>query len=178
MTPLRHAPSLLLVAILACGGGASTTTDPPGDPGGGLSGAVVRNGIEYEADVRVMESFPVQLAATVTVANRGNEERTVTFSDGCLALLRVYRPDGGAAVWDQSGELACTQALVPVTLAPGESRELQVPTVSAYEILGDALPDGTYRIVAYVRVVDDDGVDTIEIDAGTTQLAVPLPGSG
>lgn len=178
MIPLRHAPSLLLLVALACGGAASTTTDPPGDLGGGLSGAVVRNGIEYEADVRVMESFPVQLATTVTVTNRGNEERTITFSDGCLALLRVYRLDGGAAIWDQAAELACTQALVPVTLAPGESRELQAPTVSAYEILGDAFPDGTYRIVAYVRVVEDDGVDTIEIDAGTTQLAVPRSGSG
>lgn len=177
MTPTRLAPSLLLAAALACGGAASTTTAPAGDPGA-LTGAVVRNGIEYEADVRVMESFPVQLAATVTVTNRGTEERTVTFSDGCLALLRAYRSDGGGPVWDQAGEMGCTQALVPVTLAPGESRELQVPTVSAYEILGDALPDGDYRIVAYVRVVDDGGVDTIEIDAGTAALAVPRPGSG
>lgn len=177
MTPTRLAPSLLLAAALACGGATSTTTAPPGDPGA-LTGAVVRNGIEYAGDVRVMESFPVQLGATVTVTNRATEERTVTFSDGCLALLRAYRPDGGAAVWDQAGELGCTQALVPITLAPGESRELQAPTVSAYEILGDTLPDGEYRIVAYVRVVDDSGVDTIEIDAGTATLAVPRPDSG
>ncbi|MGH7564396.1 MAG: hypothetical protein ACREK5_08230, partial [Gemmatimonadota bacterium] len=71
--------------------------------------------------------------------------------------------------WDQAENLACTMALVPVELAPGATHEVRAPTVSAYEILDDELPDGEYRITVYLR--PDGGV--VEIDAGTTDLAIP-----
>jgi hypothetical protein len=167
MTALRVASVHLALAGAACGEGSSPS---PLDPGGRLSGAVVRNGIEYRADVLVMESFPVQLSGRATLRNRANEPRTVVFSDGCVVLMRAYRPQGGGPVWDQAHEIACTQALVPVALEPGEEREFSAPTVSAYDILRADLPDGEYRIAVYLRPVDGAAV---EIDAGTTDLAIP-----
>jgi hypothetical protein len=167
MTALRVVPLLLALAGAACGEGSAPS---PLDPGGRLSGAVVRNGIEYRAEILVMESFPVQLSGRATLRNRADETRTVTFSDGCLVLLRAYRPQGGGPVWDQAHEIACTQALVPVELDPGEEREFSAPTVSAYDILRADLPDGEYRMAVYLRPVDG---PVVEIDAGTTDLAIP-----
>ena len=168
MTSLRVVPVLLLgFAGVACGDASSRS---PLDPGGRLSGAVVRDGIEYRAEVLVMESFPVQLSGRATLRNRSGQPREVTFSDGCLVLLRAYRPQGGGPVWDQGHHVACTQALVPVELGPGEERVLSAPTVSAYDILRGDLPDGDYRIALYLRPVE---APEIEIDAGTTVLAIP-----
>ena len=93
----------------------------------------------------------------------------VTFPDGCVALLRAYRLGEPEPVWDQSGEQMCTMALVPVELAPGATQEVATPTASGYDILGEDLPDGEYRITIYLR---PDG-EVVEIDAGTTDLAIP-----
>lgn len=163
-------PWIALLAIAACTGAKPPTSD--GDPAGDgapRSGAVVRDGIEYRADVAVMESFPVQLAGRVTLTNRSDARRTVTFPDGCVALLRAYRPGEAEPVWDQAEDLACTMALVPVELAADATHEVRAPTVSAYEILGEDSPDGEYRITVYLR---PDG-EVVEIDAGTTDLAIP-----
>jgi hypothetical protein len=173
MSTLRATLPIALLALLVGGtcGEPSTPTPPDGVPGGGrLTGSVVRDGIEYRADVLVMESFPVQLSGRATLRNASSEARTVTFPDGCVALLRVYGGEGSGPVWDQAEGLACTQALVPVALGPGEEREIPTPTVSAAEILGSELPDGDYRIAVYLRPVES---AQVEIEAGTTSLAIP-----
>ncbi len=131
---------------------------------------MVRDGIEYRADLLVMESFPVQLRGRAFVKNRTGESRTVTFRDGCVTLMRAYRASGGEPVWDQANETGCTMALVPVEVGPGEERELPAAGASAYDILGAELPDGRYRITVYLRPVDG---PEVEIDAGTTELAIP-----
>ncbi len=162
--------SLPVAILLACTGANAPTSDagPPGSRSPQGRG-VLQDGIEYTGDVLVMESFPVQLSGRVTIANRSQETRTVTFPDGCVALLRAYRPGERQPVWDQSGEQACTMALVPVELEPGATQEVSTPTASGYDILGDHLPDGEYRITIYLR---PDG-EVVEIDAGTTDLAIP-----
>ncbi|HKY59683.1 MAG TPA: BsuPI-related putative proteinase inhibitor [Gemmatimonadota bacterium] len=162
--------SLAAATLVACTG-ASTPTSDGSTPGAGSprGGAVVQDGIEYTGDVAVMESFPVQLRGRVTIANRSGEDRTVIFPDGCVALLRVYRPGDSEPVWDQAGEQMCTMALVPLALAPGASREVSTPTASGHDILGEELPDGEYRVAIYLR--PDGGL--VEIDAGTVDLAIP-----
>ena len=137
MTGTRSAWRPLPVALLLACTGANTPTSDGGPRGSGSprGGAAVQDGIEYRADVAVMESFPVQLAGRVTITNRSGAPRTVTFPDGCVALLRAYRPGEAEPVWDQAEGLACTMALVPVELAAGATHEVRAPTVSAYEIL-------------------------------------------
>jgi hypothetical protein len=161
-------PLLLAVVLGATCGDQPLPT--PQDPGGDLSGSVVRGEIEYDAEVLVMESFPVQLAGRATVTNRSGQPRTVTFPDGCVALMRVYSPEGGEPVWDQAQGIGCTMALVPVELAPGEERVLPTPNASGYDILGTTLPDGAYGITVYLRPIEE---EVVEIDVGTTDLAIP-----
>lgn len=173
--PVRTLRATLPIALLALSVGAtcsdeSTPTPPDRRTGGSLTDSVVRDGIEYRADVLVMESFPVQLSGRVFVRNTSDEARTVTFPDGCVALLRAYRADGGAPVWDQAGGLGCTMALVPIELGPDEEREIPTPTASAYDVLGTELPDGDYRIAVYLRPIE---AGEVEIVAGTTDLAIP-----
>lgn len=162
---------LTTLGLVGCGD-SSTSPDPvPGPPGGTPigSGIVVHEGLEYEAVVQVMESFPVQLAGDVTLANRGDETVRVTFPDGCVALLRAFEPGGRSPVWDQGHEVGCTMALVPVELEPGESVLYRTPVSSARDVVGDDLPDGVYRIAVYLRP----NGETIEIDAGSVELAIP-----
>lgn len=168
-----YLPIALLAVVLGatCGDQTSPTPPDPGpDPGGNLTRSVVRDGIEYRAEVLVMESFPVQLSGRAFVTNRSAEPRTVTFPDGCVVLMRAYSPEGGAPVWDQASEVGCTMALVPIELEPGEERVLPTGNVSAYEILGTDLPDGPYRITVYLRPVE---AEVIDLEAGTVDLAIP-----
>lgn len=165
-TPLAIA---LFAVILGATCGDQTSPTPP-DRDGRLAGAVVRNGIEYRADVLIMESFPVQLSGRAILTNRGSERRAVTFPDGCVALMRAYSLEGRTPAWDQAHEVGCTMALVPVELDPGEERVFPTPSASAYEILAGGLPDGAYRVTVYLRPVEG---EIVEIEAGTADLAIP-----
>ena len=176
----RRLPLVILAAMaLSCAGSPSTPNggdrprggDPParGDAGDPRPAAVLRDGFQYQADVLVMESFPVQLVGRVTITNATERTRTVSFPDGCVALLRAYRTGGGEPVWDQASEVGCTEAIVPVTLAPGGSREVSTPTASAGDILDEGLPDGRYRVTVYLRPASGE----VEIEAGAAELAIP-----
>ena len=125
-------------------------------------------GITYRVtSFDIAESFPVQIGITVEIANESTTSQSVTFPDGCVVLMRAY--DGGTEpVWDMGGAVACTLALVQVDLVPGENEEFQTSLVSAATILGDSLPNGEYRITAYLRPRQ-----RVELDAGTADLAVP-----
>ncbi|MDX1623788.1 MAG: BsuPI-related putative proteinase inhibitor [Gemmatimonadota bacterium] len=158
--------ALVAVAGACAGNGAERTGPEPGRP---LEGVAERGGLEYAATIQVMESFPVQLAGTVTITNTTDERVEVTFPDGCVVLLRAYRPEGSEPVWDQASEVACTMALVDLALEPGESREFGSPAASAADVLGDDLPDGTYRVAVYLRP----GGEELEIFAGTVELVIP-----
>jgi hypothetical protein len=124
--------------------------------------------LRYSATTLVMESFPVQLATTVTVANIGSRPAALEFSDGCPVLLRAYRaPDRTAPpAWDQERETFCTLAIQQVTITPGESREFTVRT-DARQILGDSLPNGRYLLTAVLRKTGW----PLELDAGEVELA-------
>ena len=126
------------------------------------------DGITYRVTgFDIAESFPVQLGITVELANESTTQKSVTFPDGCVVLMRAY--DGGTEpVWDMGNTVACTLALVEVDLAPGESQEFRVGLVSAATILGDSLPDGEYRITVYLRPGR-----IVELEAGIADLAVP-----
>ena len=156
---------MLLTILVGLGCGREAT--PPHAPAGGA--AVVRDGLEYRAETAVMESFPVQLATTVTITNRGASLVRLTLPDGCAVLLRAYRSaDARAPAYDALHNVVCTLALQEVTIPPGERQQLAARS-DAREILGDSLPDGTYHLRALVRPNGGE----VEVPAGTVPLAVP-----
>jgi hypothetical protein len=154
---------MLAVAVLlpACGGG------DPADPDDGASAVVTQDDVRYTASTEVMESFPVQLRTTVTVANIGSTSVELTFPDGCIVLMAAGRAGSDEHVWEQAR--MCTTALVHVRLAPGEEREFNTGTVSARDVLGSQLPDGPYDIRAVLRPLS--GI--VVVPAGRVELAAP-----
>ncbi len=123
------------------------------------------DGITYRVTGFVIaESFPVQLGITVELENESATPQSVTFPDGCVVLMRAYG-SGTEPVWDMSQTVLCTLALVEVELAPGEIQEFSTGLVSAASILGDSLPDGEYRITAYLRPGP-----VVELEAGVADL--------
>lgn len=122
-----------------------------------------------EADVAIMESFPVQLKGTLRVENQ--TALPISFDvGGCPVFLRAYGPTGGEPVYDQAASTTCIMILETVTLEPGGARTFETPTVSAADILGGNLPDGTYRMTVYLPMVEG---GELQADAGEVQLAVP-----
>lgn len=161
MVRIGSAMVALGVLVAACGGG------DPADPDDGASSVVTEEHVRYTATTDVMESYPVQLRTTVTLKNVGSASVELTFPDGCVVLMAASRPGSDAHVWQQ--ELACTMALVQVSLAPGQEREFTTGTVSAREILGVELPDGPYDLHAVLRPLSG----TVIVPAGRADLAVP-----
>ena len=131
-------------------------------------GSVLIGGIRYGVtSLTIAESFPVQIDVTVEIVNESTTSQSVTFPDGCVVLMRAYG-EGADPVWDMGDTVACTLALVEVQLAPGESEVFQTGLVSAATILGDALPNGEYRITVYLRPGQ-----VLELEAGRTDLSLP-----
>ena len=146
---------------------ASLVACQPGVAGLDLPAQLI-DGITYRVtSFTIAESFPVQLGITVEIENESTNPQSVTFPDGCVVLMRAY-DSGTEPVWDMSQTVACTLALVEVDLAPGEIEEFSVGLVSAATILGDSLPNGEYRITAYLRPGQ-----VVELEAGVVDLAIP-----
>ena len=159
----RLATASVFVFAAACG------TDP-GDPSpaGGGSQTIVEGNVEYRAESLIMESFPVQIRTNVQITNLGIAATTVTFPDGCLVFLRVYRDAARTSLaWDSEREYGCTDALVPITVGSGQSKTISSPTVSAREILGDSLANGTYYFSAVIRPANR----RLTLQAGSAELA-------
>lgn len=159
----RQIAAIAMVAALGCAQGG----DPQEPPS--TIAAVVESGVSYSADTRVMESFPVQLAIIVTATNTSERSIDITFPDGCVVLLRVYRDAARTDLaWDQADHVGCTMALVEWDIAPGSSETARAAT-DAGQILGDTLPDGEYWLEAVLR---PDG-RTVVVPAGSVELAIP-----
>ncbi|MGH7445037.1 MAG: hypothetical protein ACREKM_09180, partial [Longimicrobiales bacterium] len=159
----RHTAAIVAVAVSGC-----AQAGDPQEPANTIA-AVLESGVAYEADTRVMESFPVQIATVVTATNTRSRSIDITFPDGCVVLLRAYSDAARTQlVWDQGEHVGCTMALVEWDLAPGTSQTARAGT-GAREILGDALPDGEYWLDAVLR---PDG-RTVTVPAGSVQLAIP-----
>lgn len=155
----------LPVAIAACANATSTAPDT-------VQGTDGLRGIDFHPEILVMESFPVQLAGSVQITNRRERGVRLTFPDDCVALLRAYDHDGtrNAPVWDQRGLPACdADPSFSLNIPAGGTVAVRVPTVSAYDILGDDLPDGTYRLTVHL----EPNGQVVEAEAGAVDLAIP-----
>jgi hypothetical protein len=166
MNPAIPALATLGLAVFAACNGNPDVAEPP--PGG--SAPIVQGGIEYAADTRIMESFPVQLDTRVTMRNTSTSRARIELGSGCPVLLRAYRDAARTRLaWDQSVGMVCTMQIQIVELAPGESSEKAAPRVSAADILGDSLPDGRYYLSAFVQVVGA----PVTVPAGSADLGIP-----
>ncbi|MGQ0560780.1 MAG: BsuPI-related putative proteinase inhibitor [Gemmatimonadota bacterium] len=152
----------LLLALAACG------RPEPAGPARDASQIVVQDNVSYHAETLLLESFPVQVATNVSIRNRADSPVTITFPDGCVVQLRVYRDAARTALaYDMARQFGCTMALVPVTLAANGTKEFSAPTISASKILGDSLPNGRYYFSAVIR---PNGRQLV-IPAGSAELA-------
>ena len=134
-----------------------------------LQSRLTVDGVTYSVtSFAIAESFPVQIGVTVQIKNESGTSRSVIFPDGCVVLMRAYDSQDNL-VWDLGHLVDCTQALVEVELAPGETKEFQTGLISASTILGENLPEGAYRIAVYLRP----NGQTVELDAGMADLAIP-----
>ncbi len=139
-------------------------------PGGGGDPVPGPAGFEATGDLAIMESFPVQLAGSMTFENVSAETRTLR-TGTCWPLLRAYRPGEDEPVWDQSEEGACNLfAVREDEVAPDGEVRFESPVVSAADILDDELPDGAYEMTIYFHPLES---DEIEIGLGEVDLAVP-----
>jgi hypothetical protein len=166
------APTLALLGLAitaGCAAGCNGNSDVADAPTG-PSAPVTRGGVEYSADTRVMESFPVQLDTRVTMRNPSSQATRVQLGSGCPVLIRAYRNEARTQLaWDQSIGMVCTQQIQVVDLAPGASAERAAPRVNARDILGDSLPDGRYYLSAFVQVVGS----PLTLPAGSADLGIP-----
>lgn len=125
-------------------------------------------GLEYTTWTEILESYPIQLRTNVRIRNMTSSAVDLVFPDGCVVLVRAYGQNGNTPAWDQQNNTGCTEALVPLHLEPGDTARY-VSATGARAILGDSLPDGFYRLEAYLR--PNTGLVTLE--AGTVALSVP-----
>lgn len=139
----------------------------PQDAGDPVPGPV---GFEVTADLAIMESFPVQLAGSMTFRNETDETLTL-LTDTCWPLLRAYQPGEDEPVWDQGEEGACN-LFTPREdeVDADEAVRFESPVVSAADVLDDELPDGAYEMTIYFRAM---GGEEIEIELGEVDLAIP-----
>lgn len=127
-------------------------------------------GFEATGDLAIMESFPVQLAGSMTFENVADETLTLRTGE-CWPLLRAYQPGEDEPVWDQSEEGACNLFTVREdVVAPGGEVRFESPIVSAADVLDDELPDGGYEMTIYFHPLES---EEIEIGLGEVDLAVP-----
>lgn len=161
MTNREAAMCAVVLLLAAC------AKNGPEEAGAGAS--VSEGGIEYRAETRVAESFPVQLHTTVTMTNASAAGMDVELPGGCPVLLRARRAEDTVRVaFDQAQVRVCTMQLLQFRLAAGESRTFE-GSADAGEILGDSLPDGRYLLSAVLRP----NGRLVEVPAGEVSLAVP-----
>lgn len=166
MVSLLDKPSRWSAALLAVLLGACAPTPPVEDD----PAPVPLRGIDFRGE-RAPGSGSETIEGFVTVANRRSSAVEIAFPDPCVALLRVYEPDGDrlAAVWDQGKVRDCAGDSIAVDLAAGEERRLEIPAAPAGAILGDSLAPGRYRLTAYVRPEGR----VVEVELGEADLSAP-----
>jgi hypothetical protein len=170
---LRMRLPLLELAPLALIGMAPACADRVPTPETGDGADSIRamapadfSGLRLEAAVAVIDSTPVRLQGSLEVTNP-TDQATSFDVGGCPVFLRVSDATG-ALVWDQGDGAICTMILRTVTLGAGETERFQTAEVDVTAILGEELPDGTYRAAVYLALVDG---GRPEASAGEVELA-------
>lgn len=159
---------MVLVSLaLACGaeGGGPSSPSPTGPTGPvpiqGRIGEIVFH-------ATLLQPAWDRLVGRVTLSNPTAAPVALRFPDTCVVLLRLYTLFDGRLVIDAHSK-RCIPVPVDVTLAPGESQTFETNTTFFF-ILGNALPEGRYHAVLYLR---PEGRGLVEIAVGKPRLVRP-----
>jgi hypothetical protein len=110
------------------------------------------------------------VGARVEIVNEGTEPQTLSFPDTCIAMLRAYFVPGAREAWDhRDGKTHCRDRLREIEIAPGDT-VVSDPRVASIAVLGDGLPEGSYRFTTYLIPI---GEPEIELPLGEVRLALP-----
>jgi len=154
----KRALAALALASLAASG---CRTAPPA----GETGPSALRGIDFRAAVAA--EGDAGLAPTMTIVNRRATPVLLSFPVTCYGIVRAYEKSGRTVpVWEQARD-ACPDGTVRVNLLAGEEKTVSLESVEASHVLGEDLPDGTYR---FTVVVAPEG-QVLEIEAGEEELA-------
>ncbi|MFN2420118.1 MAG: hypothetical protein ABR527_01870 [Gemmatimonadota bacterium] len=151
----------IMVVLLGCVRSTPPETEPT---------APALRGLDFDADLDRVERSPLRLEAVVTITNRRSTPVTLTFPIACLGLIRAYEGGSSAPVWEQLSGEGCPRQPLPLALEPDDEREIRIREMSAGEVLGQNLPEGTYR---FTVLLEPDG-HVLEIEAGEAELERPL----
>lgn len=163
------APFLLLACTTAPGEDGDGAAGVPVTPSPGAAADATPRDLHYTADLRVMESFPVQLDARVQVHNPTSQTAAFDVPGGCPLHLLAYRDSARTDLaWDQGHAIACTLQIEMVRLEPGQQREFATRS-DARAILADSLPDGRYHMSVRLTIGDTAMIREV----GSVDLGVP-----
>jgi hypothetical protein len=149
-----------MLIFLACAGSTRRETGLP---------APALRGLDFDADLHVVEEPSLLLQATVTITNRRATPVTLTFPIVCVGLMRAYELDSSSPVWEQRTGEGCPPEPLPLELMPDDEREIRIRGTTAGEVLGADLPAGPYR---FTVLLEPDG-HVLEIEAGEAELERP-----
>ena len=162
----RH-PILALAGVAAivagCGKGGDIV-DPSGN------GQNTLDGIALTAQVvEVVHSATSvkQVSLHVTLTNTTNAAVVRSYPAGCPVLIRLYRVQDLALVYDEGQQPCGFTTPTDVRLEPGASATLTSGLRFPWTITGDSLSAGAYYAAALLRIT---GVNLIEVDAGIYSL--------
>lgn len=150
-------------------------SDPVGfvAPGGPVDASprvseIRRGPLLYRALLETVREDAV--AARVEIVNEGPAPWTLRFPDTCVAMLRAYFVPQGSRAWDhRDAKTHCRDRLREIEIAPGDT-VIADPRVASIAVLGDGLPEGSYRFTTYLIPI---GEPEVELPLGEVRLTLP-----
>lgn len=162
---MRIAASSLAALVLACGTPADFgfAPEPPAAP---RPVTRVHDGLRYRAEFLLLREDVMEVQ--LTIQNREQAARVVTYADECVSLLRAYWAPAGGVMWDQRDGKRCRNESRTVTIPAGGTVTFPA-RASALTILGG---EGSRRleIAVYVRPLDS---PELELALGVVSLSAP-----
>jgi hypothetical protein len=155
--------SAILLAV-ACAGAEDPVTP---DDDTVLSGVSVAASVIEVDGTAGTGSRVKRMSVDVTLTNTTSSSIEYSYPAGCPTRFRLYRESDDALVYDQTALPCSVSTTASLTLAPFQARTLSSGGRFPWEISGDSLAPGNYRVTGVLRIT---GEEPIELEAGTYRL--------
>jgi hypothetical protein len=107
------------------------------------------------------------LSVGVDITNTTNDPITLHYPAGCPVRIRLYQAGNDNLVYDQSLFPCNYDVIVPLALAPGQTRSLSSGDFFPWVVGQDSVTPGYFRAVAILRIT---GEEPFELEAGSYRL--------